>query len=101
TLQYDAAYDDSSASLATVACSDGTNGLLTQGYTTFGSLPTFPNIGALGAMEGYSSSSCGTCWQITYASNGASTTINALAIDHAGEELINVSEAAMNALTNG
>ncbi|KAJ3817895.1 Cerato-platanin [Lentinula raphanica] len=100
TLQYDTAYDDSSASLATVACSDGTNGLLTKGYTTFGSLPTFPNIGAFGAVEGYNSANCGTCWQITYTSNGASTTINALAVDHAGEGLINVSEAAMNTLTN-
>ncbi|KAJ3984106.1 Cerato-platanin [Lentinula detonsa] len=101
TLQYDTAYDDANASLSTVACSDGSNGLLTKGYTTFGSLPSNPNIGAFGAIEGYNSANCGTCWQITYSSNGASTTLNVLAIDHAGEGLINVSEEAMNTLTNG
>ena len=31
TLSYDTAYDDASTSLATVACSDGANGLLTKG----------------------------------------------------------------------
>ncbi|KAJ3740468.1 Cerato-platanin [Lentinula detonsa] len=101
TLQYDTAYDDANASLSTVACSDGSNGLLTKGYSTFGSLSSFPNIGAFGAIEGYNSANCGTCWQITYSSNGASTTLNVLAIDHAGEGLINVSEEAMNTLTNG
>ncbi|KAJ3994697.1 Cerato-platanin [Lentinula boryana] len=101
TLQYDTAYDDASGSLSTVACSDGTNGLLTKGYTTFASLPSFPNIGAFGVVEGYNSVNCGTCWQITYSSNGASTTLNVLAVDHAGEGLINVSEEAMNTLTNG
>ncbi|KAJ4475594.1 Cerato-platanin [Lentinula aciculospora] len=101
TLQYDTAYDDASASLSTVACSDGANGLLTKGYPTFGSLPSFPNIGAFGAIEGWNSANCGTCWQVTYSFNGVSTTLNVLAIDHAGEGLINVSEEAMNTLTNG
>ncbi|KAF8823757.1 hypothetical protein HHX47_DHR9000512 [Lentinula edodes] len=101
TLQYDTAYDDASASLSTVACSDGSNGLLTRGFPTFGSLPSFPNIGAFGAVEGWNSANCGTCWQVTYSSNGVSTTVNVLAVDHAGDGLINVSEEAMNTLTNG
>lgn len=46
TLRYDTTYDNAGQSLSTVTCSDGTNGLLTKGFTTFGSLPTFPNIGA-------------------------------------------------------
>ncbi|KAJ3719933.1 snodprot1 [Lentinula raphanica] len=102
TLQYDPIYDQGSESLAVVACSDGANGLLTQGFTTFNSLPTFPNIGAFGAVTGWNSPECGTCWQISYTnSNGATKTLNAIAVDHAGSGLINLSEEAMNTLTNG
>ncbi|GAW03658.1 cerato-platanin 6 [Lentinula edodes] len=102
TLQYDPIYDQGSESLDVVACSDGANGLLTKGFTTFNSLPTFPNIGAFGAVTGWNSPECGTCWQIVYTnSNGAQTTLNAIAVDHAGAGLINLSEEAMNTLTNG
>ncbi|KAF5362779.1 hypothetical protein D9757_011003 [Collybiopsis confluens] len=102
TLQYDPAYDVGSSSLATVACSDGANGLLTKGFSTFDSLPNFPNIGAFGQVAGFNSANCGTCWQVTYtASNGDSETLNILAVDHAGQGLINVSEEAMNTLTGG
>ncbi|KAF8577426.1 hypothetical protein K439DRAFT_1639753 [Ramaria rubella] len=34
-------------SLSIVACSNGVNGLLTKGFTTFDSLPTFTNIGVI------------------------------------------------------
>lgn len=104
TLQYDPAYDMGSASLNTVACSDGANGLITRGYgTTLGSLHNFPNIGAFHQVEGWNSTACGTCWQVTYYDNKAnfSETLNILAVDHAGEGLINVSEEAMNTLTRG
>lgn len=103
TLQYDPAYDMGSSSLTTVACSDGPNGLITKGFTTFSSLPTFPNIGAFAQVEGWDSASCGTCWQVTYTSSDGTTsqTLNVLAVDHAGDGLINVSEEAMNTLTGG
>jgi len=101
TLAYDTTYDAASGSLSTVACSDGTNGLLTRGYTTFGSLPSFPNIGAAVAVEGWNSANCGTCWSLTYTnSTGGKKSINVLAIDHAGAGF-NVALAAMNELTNG
>ena len=96
TLSYDEAYDNASASLATVACSDGSHGLLTKGFSTFGSLPHFPNIGGAAAIAGWNSASCGTCWQLTY--NGKS--INVLAVDHA-DAGFNVAKGAMNSLTNG
>ncbi|KAI0657231.1 immunomodulatory protein [Cubamyces menziesii] len=96
TVSYDQTYDSSSGSLATVACSDGSNGLLTKGYSTFGSLPHFPNIGGAAAIAGWNSDQCGTCWQLTY--NGKS--INVLAIDHA-ESGFNIALGAMNTLTNG
>ncbi|KAI9059749.1 immunomodulatory protein [Trametes sanguinea] len=96
TVSYDETYDNSGASLATVACSDGTNGLLTKGFSTFGSLPHFPNIGGAAVIPGWNSDQCGTCWQLTY--NGKS--INVLAIDHA-QEGFNIALEAMNTLTGG
>lgn len=99
TLSYDTTYDASSGSLATVACSDGANGLLTRGFTTFGSLPKFPFIGGASAVTGWNSTGCGTCWQVDYTSNNTTTSINVLAIDVATAGF-NVAEAAMNNLTN-
>ena len=96
TLSYDETYDKSSGSLATVACSDGSDGLLTKGYSTFGSLPHFPNIGGAAAVAGWNSAACGTCWQLTY--KGKS--INVLAVDHA-DEGFNIAMEAMNTLTGG
>ncbi|KAF8061675.1 Cerato-platanin [Lyophyllum atratum] len=101
TLSYDTAYDNSGASLATVACSDGPNGLLTDGFTTFGSLPKFPHIGGAAAVEGYDSSNCGTCWELTYTNTkGVKKAINVIAIDHA-QAGFNIALTAMDELTGG
>ncbi|KAG5650738.1 hypothetical protein H0H81_011222 [Sphagnurus paluster] len=101
TLSYDSTYDNSGGSLATVACSDGPNGLLTAGYTTFGSLPSFPYIGGAAAVSGWNSPNCGTCWQLTYTnSKGAVTSINVLAVDHTNAGF-NIALSAMNQLTGG
>lgn len=101
TLAYDTTYDAAQGSLSTVACSDGPNGLLTRGFTTFGSLPSFPHIGAAVAVEGWNSLNCGTCWSLTYTnSTGGTKSINVLAVDHAGAGF-NIALAAMNELTNG
>ncbi|KAF7799700.1 hypothetical protein EIP86_010942 [Pleurotus ostreatoroseus] len=94
TVSFDTVYDDPSTSLDEVACSDGPNGLITKGFTTFGSLPT-KNIGGAAAVAGFNSPQCGSCWELTF--NG--TSINVLAIDHAGSGF-NIAEGAMNALTN-
>ena len=96
TLSYATAYGDPTFSLADVACSDGTNGLLTQGYTTLGSLPNFPCIGGVYTVTGWGSPACGTCYEVTY--NEA--TIYVVAVDVAFEEL-NLSQKAMDALTGG
>ncbi|KAI1788583.1 Cerato-platanin [Ganoderma leucocontextum] len=95
TVSYDETYDNASALLTTVACSDGTNGLITKGFSSFGSLPQFPNIGGAAAVAGWNAAACGTCWQLTY--NGKS--INVVAIDHAAAGF-NIALAAMNTLTN-
>ena len=96
TVSFDTVYDDPSVSLDEVACSDGPNGLLTKGFTTFGSLPTFPNIGAAQAIAGWNSAACGSCWKISY--KGKSITVTA--VDHAGDGF-NLAETALNTLTNG
>ncbi|PPQ88683.1 hypothetical protein CVT25_010117 [Psilocybe cyanescens] len=100
TTSFDPVYDNAAGSLATVACSDGPTGLLTRGFTTFGSLPHFPNIGGAPAVTGHNSPACGTCWQLTFtnASNIA-TSINILAIDVATPNF-NIALGAMNKLTN-
>lgn len=95
TVSYDTTYDNASLSLASVACSDGPNGLLTKHFTTIGSLPT-KNVGGAAAISGWGSAECGTCWALTY--NGV--TVNVLAIDHA-QSGFNVAESTLNALTDG
>ena len=95
-VRYDTTYDNADQSLGTVVCSDGANGLLTKGFTTFGSLPTFPNIGAAQAIAGWNSAACGSCWKISY--KGKSITVTA--VDHAGDGF-NLAETALNTLTNG
>ncbi|VDB94655.1 unnamed protein product [Peniophora sp. CBMAI 1063] len=95
-VRYDTAYDNADQSLGTVVCSDGSNGLLTKGFSTFGSLPTFPYIGAAQAIEGYNSANCGSCWKLTYGGE----TITVTVIDHAGDGF-NIAEESLNVLTNG
>ncbi|KAI9573949.1 immunomodulatory protein [Boletus coccyginus] len=96
SLSYDTTYDNASLSLTSVACSDGANGLMTKGYTTLGSLPTFPNIGGVYTVTGWDSAACGTCYEVTY----GDMTIAVLAVDVALDGF-NLSEEAMNTLTGG
>ena len=65
-VKYDPVYNNPSQSLSTVACSDGENGLLNKGFTTFKSLPSYPNIGASQYVGGWDDKDCGSCWNITY-----------------------------------
>ncbi|KAF8626370.1 hypothetical protein AX15_005020 [Amanita polypyramis BW_CC] len=101
TVSYDTLYDNAAGSLNTVACSDGPFGLEQRGYTTFGSLPHFPNIGGAFAVADRNSPACGTCWRLTYVNpRGVSKSINIIAIDHAGPDTFNIALSAMNALTD-
>jgi hypothetical protein len=77
-VKYDTIYDESKTALTAVACSDGKNGLITKGYSTFGSLPSFPKIGGAAAVSGYNSTSCGSCWKLSY----KTSVIYVTAIDH-------------------
>lgn len=101
TVAYDPVYDKRANSMEIVACSDGENGLITQGYPTFGAVPRFPNIGAAAAVADWNSPNCGTCWQLTYKSSANITrTVNITAVDHADAGFV-LSLAAMNTLTGG
>ncbi|KAI3085793.1 hypothetical protein CBS147353_1445 [Aspergillus niger] len=95
SVSYDTAYDVSGASLTTVSCSDGANGLINKGYSNFGSLPGFPKIGGAPTIAGWDSPNCGKCYALTY--NGQ--TVNILAIDSAPGGF-NIALEAMNTLTN-
>lgn len=95
SVSYDTTYDAGSTSLTQVACSDGPNGLITKGFSTFASLPQFPLIGGAPAVTGWGSPACGTCWQLEYQGN----TINVLAVD-SGKSGFNIALGAMNKLTN-
>jgi hypothetical protein len=95
-VRYDPYYDNCETSLDAVACSNGPNGLLTKGFTTFGSLPSFPYIGAAQAVECWDSPECGSCWEISYMGKCVFVTI----IDHTADGF-SLSLEAVNALTDG
>jgi len=101
TVAFDQTYDNGANSMDIVACSDGLNGLITRfGFKKFSDIPRFPLIGAAGAVAGFNSTNCGTCWQLTFTNgSGAKKTIDILAIDHAGAGTFNIALAAMNTLT--
>ncbi|KAH8111775.1 SnodProt1 [Phellopilus nigrolimitatus] len=92
---YDTKYDNASGDMLSTSCSDGTNGLARR-FATYGSVPTFPNIGGAAAVAGWNSASCGSCWNLTY--DGASVVVTA--IDHA-DDGFNLSQEALDALTDG
>jgi len=100
-VTYDSTYDNRGGSLTTIACSDGSNGLINRGFHTFGDLPKFPHIGGADVIAGWNSANCGTCWALTYTNaQGTKKTINVLAIDVATSGF-NIALSAMNELTNG
>jgi hypothetical protein len=100
SVSFDQKFDDASQSLTSVACSDGPNGLITRGFTTFGSLPHFPFIGGGPAVTGFGSPGCGTCWELTFVNaEKVPTSINILVIDVATPNF-NIALEAMNDLTD-
>lgn len=99
SVSYDPKYDVRGASLNTVSCSDGENGLVTKGYSNFGSLPTFPLIGGAPTIARWNSPNCGKCYQLQYRGGNVDKTINVLAIDAASGGF-NIGLEAMNRLTN-
>ncbi|KAJ2917032.1 hypothetical protein MD484_g3404, partial [Candolleomyces efflorescens] len=75
TINYDDRYCVGPTSLQTTACSTGENGLITRGFPTFGSLPTFPGIAGSQFVEGFNSTSCGACWRVSYPDTGRSVVL--------------------------
>ncbi|KAF5866962.1 hypothetical protein ETB97_006806 [Aspergillus alliaceus] len=100
SVSYDQKYDVAGSSLTTVACSDGVYGLISRGYSTFGSLPNFPNIGGAPTIPGWNSPNCGKCYQLHYKAGNVDKSIYVLGID-AAPGGFNIGLQAMNTLTNG
>lgn len=96
TLSYDPVYDDSSESLDYLACSNGSNGLETLGYSTLGQVPNFPYVGGAYTVTGWNSPACKTCYNLTYEDKS----ISVLAVDSALDGF-NVAQQAMDYLTDG
>ncbi|KAF8913647.1 cerato-platanin-related secreted protein [Mucidula mucida] len=100
-LGYDDHYGIGSTSLSTTACSNGENGLMTRGYTTLDSLPTYPYVTSSYAVPGWNSPQCGACWNLSYTDNtGKTNSIKVTVIDHAQEGWY-TTVAAMDDLTSG
>ncbi|TFK49763.1 hypothetical protein OE88DRAFT_381921 [Heliocybe sulcata] len=96
SVTYNSAYDNSCLSLASVTCGPT---LMSMGFSTFGSLPSFPYIGAtsfIPATSTCSQGNCASCYNIT---NG-DVTISILAI-HSASAGMSVGLEAMNELTHG
>ncbi|KAF9458881.1 Cerato-platanin [Collybia nuda] len=101
TLGYDLFYSDGDNSLTGVACSDGKNGLMTRGFTTIGSLPSFPYVASTDSIAGWNSTQCGKCWKITYIDGqNKPHFITVTAIDHADSGFY-TTQKAMDELTGG
>jgi hypothetical protein len=100
SVSYDPKYDVGATSLNTVSCSNGPNGLVTQGYSDFASLPGFPNIGGAITIPGWNSPNCGKCYALHYSNGKVDKTINVIAVD-AAPGGFNIGLQAMNTLTNG
>ncbi|KAK2756470.1 hypothetical protein FQN54_005363 [Arachnomyces sp. PD_36] len=96
TVSWDPVYGNAGFDLLTSACSDGKNGLVHKGYKTAGDLPSFPNIGGAFSIGGWDSPNCGKCYSLEY----EGVTIYVTAMD-TGSDGFNLSEQAMNTLTNG
>ncbi|KAI5118088.1 hypothetical protein M0805_007738 [Coniferiporia weirii] len=94
---YDNTYDNPNGNMNSVACSNTPFGLSGR-FPTFGSVPTFPNIGGSQFVTSSLSNKCGSCWTINAV--GSDKPIYFTAIDVAGEGF-NISEESMLAIANG
>ncbi|KLO15154.1 Cerato-platanin [Schizopora paradoxa] len=90
TVVRDTFYDQKTLSLGSVACTI----LESDGFTTLGGVPAFPNIGAVPAIRTGDDPLCGTCWQLTF----DGTVVNIFAVD-AGRGSFHLTTEAMTALT--
>lgn len=96
SLAYSPVYGDASLPLSRLACSDGSNGLESKGYTTLGSFSDFPYLGGAPTIADWNDPNCGKCYAITYGKN----TIKVIALD-VSKDGFTVSPQAMDTLTDG
>lgn len=65
SLAYDVIYGDANLPLSRLACSDGSNGLESKGYTTLGSFSNFPYLGGAPTVADWNDPNCGKCYAVT------------------------------------
>lgn len=100
SVSIDEKLNQGATSLNTVACSDGSNGLVKKGFSTLKSLPKYPLIASAPTVKGWNSPKCGQCYQLHYHNGKTDQTVNVLAVD-AGPAGFGLSSKAMNILTHG
>ncbi|KAJ9642942.1 hypothetical protein H2199_004464 [Coniosporium tulheliwenetii] len=89
SVSYDTGYDQRTRSMTVVACSDGSNGLITRyGWNIQGDVPRFPYVGGSSTVAGWNSP------------NYRDRTVYILAVDHTANGF-NIAKTAMDDLTNG
>ncbi|KAJ9653835.1 hypothetical protein H2201_009090 [Coniosporium apollinis] len=97
SVSYDTGYDQRTRSMTVVACSDGSNGLITRyGWNIQGDVPRFPYVGGSSTVAGWNSPNCGKCYSLQYRDR----TVYILAVDHTANGF-NIAKTAMDDLTNG
>lgn len=64
-----------SESMSTVACSDGSNGMIAKGHSTLQGL--YPDVGAANFIS-WNSPQCGACWRLTSQQTGQSVSITVI-----------------------
>ena len=95
-VTFDTVYDNPNFPISGVTCSNGVNGL--QGFTKLGDIPNAPFLGGGSVVSGGNTTNCGTCFAMRWPPVG--TVIFVLVVDSCAEGF-NISEEAMQALTNG
>ncbi|KAI9452944.1 Cerato-platanin-domain-containing protein [Lactarius psammicola] len=63
-VRFNTFYDNPQTSLNNIACSNGRNGTITKRFPTFGSLPSFPDIGAAKPVGAWNSPLCWSCREL-------------------------------------
>ncbi|KAH9834462.1 uncharacterized protein C8Q71DRAFT_142961 [Rhodofomes roseus] len=95
SISYDTSYDTASTPTASAMCGSQ---LTSEGYATYGSIPTFPSLGGSANITGPDSALCSQCVVFEFAGNFAGVKLINSA-GGSGWDFV-ISEEAMNTLTN-
>lgn len=66
-VTWDGVYDQTTTSVYTFSCEQY---LHSRGWSQLDMVPTFPDVGAARAVEGWNSKNCGKCYKLSYTPKG-------------------------------